>query len=63
MASPKVGVDLIKAAPQALLSVAIGVFAAPAAAILPFVNPGLSKNADCAALTAQAAGQGVRLRR
>jgi len=63
MASPKVGVDLIKAAPQALLSVAIGVFAAPAAAILPFVNPGLSKKADCAALTAQAAGQGVRLRR
>ena len=63
MTSPKIGVDIAKAAPQALLSIAIGVFAAPAAAILPFVNPGLSKNADCAALTAQAAGEGVRLHR
>lgn len=53
--SPKVGVDIVKAAPQAILGVAIGVFAAPVAAILPFVAPGLSKNADCTGLLDQAA--------
>jgi uncharacterized protein involved in outer membrane biogenesis len=56
---PKVGVDIVKAAPQAILSVAVGVFAAPLAAILPFVNPGLAKNADCAALTAEAKDKGT----
>jgi uncharacterized protein involved in outer membrane biogenesis len=52
--SPKIGVDIVKAAPQALLSVAVGVFAAPLAAILPFVAPGLAKNADCSGLLEQA---------
>jgi uncharacterized protein involved in outer membrane biogenesis len=56
---PKVGVDIIKAAPQAILATAVGVFAAPLAAILPFVNPGLVKNADCAALTAEASDKGA----
>ena len=52
--SPKVGVDIAKAAPQVAVAVAVGVFAAPVAAILHFVAPGLAKNADCAALLAQA---------
>jgi len=52
--SPKVGVDVAKAAPQVAVAVAVGVFAAPVAAILPFVAPGLAKNADCAGLLAQA---------
>ena len=52
--SPKVGVDIAKAAPQAILGVAIGVLAAPVAAILPFVAPGLAKNADCSGLLEQA---------
>jgi uncharacterized protein involved in outer membrane biogenesis len=59
LVQPKVGVDIVKAAPQALLSAAIGVLAAPLAAILPFVNPGLAKNADCAALTAEASQKGA----
>ena len=54
LTSPKIGVQIAKAAPQVLLGVAIGVFAAPVAAILPFVEPGLAKNADCAGLMEQA---------
>jgi uncharacterized protein involved in outer membrane biogenesis len=54
LTSPKVGVQLGKAAPQVAIGVAIGVFAAPVAAILPFVAPGLAKNADCSGLLEQA---------
>jgi len=57
---PKLGVDLAKAAPQAAAAVAIGVFAAPLAAIIPFVFPNTSKNADCAALLGAAAREGTR---
>ncbi len=56
---PKIGVDIAKAAPQAALGVAVGVFAAPLAAILPFVEPGLSHNADCVALVSAARAQGA----
>ncbi len=56
---PKIGVDYIKAAPQAAIGVALGIFAAPLAAILPFIAPNLSKNADCAALEAGAPGTGA----
>lgn len=59
LVQPKVGVDIVKAAPQAILATAVGVFAAPLAAILPFVNPGLAKNADCATLTAEASEKGA----
>ncbi len=57
LASPKIGVDLVKAAPQVGIAVAIGVFAAPLAAILPFIA-GRAKNADCAALETGAAQMG-----
>jgi len=60
LGSPKVGLDVAKAAPQAAAAVAIGVFAAPVAAILPFVFGGVSKNADCAALLGAAAKAGTR---
>jgi uncharacterized protein involved in outer membrane biogenesis len=56
---PKPGVDIAKAAPQAVLSVAVGVLAAPLTAILPFVNPGLAHKADCTALTAEAQAEGT----
>ena len=59
LSSPKIGVDIAKAAPQAGISVALGVLAAPLAAVLPFVGPGLAKNADCAALTHQAQALGA----
>jgi uncharacterized protein involved in outer membrane biogenesis len=57
--APKVGVDYIKAAPQAAIGVTLGIFAAPLAAILPFIAPNLSKNADCAALEAATPGTGA----
>jgi uncharacterized protein involved in outer membrane biogenesis len=60
LGEPKLGVNLAKAAPQAAVAVAIGVFAAPVAAILPFVFPNTSKNADCAALLGAAAKAGTR---
>jgi uncharacterized protein involved in outer membrane biogenesis len=63
LAQPKVGVDIVKAAPQAALSVAVGVLAAPVAALLPFVNAGLTHKADCAALTAEASDKGVRAKK
>ena len=62
LAEPKVGVDIVKAAPQAILGTAVGVFAAPLAAVLPFVNPGLASKPDCGALTAEAADKGVHVR-
>jgi hypothetical protein len=40
-------------------AVALGAFLSPVAAILPFVDVGLAKNADCAGLTAQAQAQGA----
>jgi AsmA family protein len=63
LAQPKVGVDIVKAAPQAVLGAAVGVFAAPLAAILPFVNVGLAHKADCAALTAEASSKGVHAKK
>ncbi len=61
--APKVGVDVIKAAPQALVAAAVGVFAAPLAAILPFVSPGLAADADCAALVSAANDRGAPVKR
>lgn len=63
LVAPKVGVDIVKAAPQALISVAVGVFAAPLAAILPFVSPGLAKDADCAALVSAANDRSAPVKR
>lgn len=56
---PKPGVDVGKAAPQIGLAAAIGAVLAPLAAILPFVEPGLAKDADCAALIGEAKAQGA----
>jgi uncharacterized protein involved in outer membrane biogenesis len=53
--APKVGVDVAKAVPQALLSAAIGILAAPVAAIIPFLHAGGPSDVDCPALMAQAA--------
>lgn len=42
-------------------ALALGALLTPLAAILPFVDPGLAKNADCAGLLAKAAQQGAPL--
>ena len=56
---PKPGVDAAKAAGQVGLAAAIGAVFAPLAAILPFIEPGLAKDADCAALIDEAKSQGA----
>jgi uncharacterized protein involved in outer membrane biogenesis len=57
--SPKVGVDVARAAPQLALAGALGFLVGPLAAVLPFVNPGLAHDADCSALLAEASSQGA----
>ncbi|HZC15451.1 MAG TPA: AsmA family protein [Caulobacteraceae bacterium] len=60
--TPKVGVDAGKAVPQIVAAVALGVFLSPAAAILPFVDLGLTKKADCAGLVARAQEKGAPIK-
>lgn len=57
--SPKVGVKAGKAAAQAGIAVALGVALGPLGAVLPFIDPGLTKNADCAGLLTQARATGA----
>jgi len=52
--SPKLGVQAAPAAAQAGAALTLGIVLTPLAAILPFVDPGLAKNADCQALMAEA---------
>ena len=52
--SPDVGIKSGAIPEQAGAAIALGLIATPLAAILPFIDPGLAKNADCAALEAAA---------
>jgi uncharacterized protein involved in outer membrane biogenesis len=56
---PKPGVDVGKVAGQVGIAAAVGVVLAPLAAILPFVEPGLAKDADCVGLISNAKAQGA----
>lgn len=56
---PKVGVDTSKALGQGGLAAALAAFASPLAVVLPFVDPGLAKDANCGALVAEAGQQGA----
>ena len=49
---PHVGVQLGGAAKQGVVAAALGVIATPLAALLAFVDPGLAKDENCAALLA-----------
>ncbi len=49
--SPQVGVEIEDAADQGLAA-ALATIAAPLAAVLPFIDPGLAEDANCAALLA-----------
>jgi uncharacterized protein involved in outer membrane biogenesis len=53
LSSPKIGVQPAPVIAQGGVAAALG-FLFPPAAILPFVDPGLAKNADCAALMTEA---------
>ena len=52
--SPKLGVDAAPAIAQGGAAIALGAVLSPLAAILPFVDPGLAKDADCQGLMAEA---------
>ena len=52
--APKIGVDVRAVAGQLGVVGALGVLLSPLAAILPFIDPGLAKDANCGALIASA---------
>lgn len=54
LSKPKVGIDPEKTALQVGAGTLLGTLLSPIGAVLAFVDPGLAKNADCAALVAQA---------
>jgi len=58
---PAIGVDARSAIVQGGIAAGVALVLSPLAAILPFVDPGLGKDADCAALLAQANAQGARV--
>lgn len=60
--APKLGIKPGAAIAQGGGALALGALLTPLAAILPFVDPGLAKNADCAGLLADASRQGAPLK-
>jgi uncharacterized protein involved in outer membrane biogenesis len=56
---PRLGVQPAPALAQGGAAAALGAFLTPIAALLPFVDPGLAKDADCAALLADARAGGA----
>jgi len=60
LADPSFGIDPGSVAKQGAIAAALGVLATPFAAILAFVDPGLAKNQNCAAMIADADGKGPK---
>ena len=61
LAHPSIRLDARNSLAQTGEAVALGVVLTPLAALLAFVDPGLAKDADCAALLAAAKTDGVRV--
>jgi AsmA family protein len=59
LAAPKVGLGVGGAAVQTGVAVALAAAVNPALLLLPFIDPGLNKNANCAALVAAAKADGA----
>jgi uncharacterized protein involved in outer membrane biogenesis len=57
--APKLGVEPGAALAQGGVAVGLGAMLSPLAAILPFVDPGLAKDANCSCLMAQAKVDGA----
>jgi uncharacterized protein involved in outer membrane biogenesis len=57
--SPQVGIEAGKAIAQAGIAGVLATFLSPLAAVLPFLSPGLAKDANCGQLIAQARADGV----
>jgi uncharacterized protein involved in outer membrane biogenesis len=60
LTKPKIGVEPGPAIVQGVIGVGLGVLVNPLAAIIPFVDLGGAKDADCAGLLAQAGAKGAR---
>jgi uncharacterized protein involved in outer membrane biogenesis len=58
LVSPTIGVNATPAVTQGIFGAALG-FLSPLASILPFVDPGLAKNANCSAALSDAKAQGA----
>jgi uncharacterized protein involved in outer membrane biogenesis len=63
LSNPKVGVQASKALGQGGLVAALATLVAPLAGILPTIDPGLAKDANCGALLAEAKAKGAPVRR
>jgi uncharacterized protein involved in outer membrane biogenesis len=61
LAHPSIQIEARNFALQTGEAVALGVVLTPLAAVLAFVDPGLAKDANCAALIAEAKADGVRV--
>ena len=59
LVGPKLGVEPGAAIAQGAGGLTLGALLSPLAAILPFIDPGLAKDANCGALIAQARGAGA----
>jgi uncharacterized protein involved in outer membrane biogenesis len=59
MLSPKVGVEKGKVIAQGGAALALGALISPLAVLLPFVDAGLAKDANCASLLAEGKAQGA----
>ena len=59
LTAPKPGVDLGSAVAQGGVALGIGALLTPLAALLPFVDAGLAKDANCSAVLVEARQQGV----
>jgi AsmA family protein len=62
LTAPKPGVEVSSVVAQGGIAVALGALLSPIAAILPFVDPGLAKDADCGGLIASARAKGAPVR-
>jgi hypothetical protein len=60
--NPQIGVDAGKALPQGGIAAALA-FLSPLAAIIPFVDPGLAKDANCSAVVDEGKQNGAPITR
>ena len=60
MKDPSIGIDPAELAARGAAATALGIVLTPLAAILPFIDPGMGKDSDCAALVAQVDSPEVR---
>jgi uncharacterized protein involved in outer membrane biogenesis len=61
LADPSFGVDVASTVKQGAVAAALGVLATPVAAIIAFVDPGLAKDQNCAAMIAEADSKGPKV--